>query len=192
MCGDTIVITIRAGTSGKGVSRRFRSKKTSTCGPSCVIRGTECLAGKPRRPRGSLAVVFGGGIRRWEACGHVASRPDSAQQGLARLGQPAAKRIRIGGVAEVYRAWYALWKRVMATCHGRAIGAGSESSSAWSTPTPREKVECPLCPPFVTFPLSPPLPPPAKGSGRPGRSSMRGSSASSSGGDKGDILLFLL
>ena len=147
MCGDTIVITIRAGTSGKGVSRRFRSKKTSTCGPSCVIRGTECLAGKPRRPRGSLAVVFGGGIRRWEACGHVASRPDSAQQGLARLGQPAAKRIRIGGVAEVYRAWYALWKRVMATCHGRAIGAGSESSSAWSTPTPREKVECPLCPP---------------------------------------------
>ena len=51
-----------------------------------LASGTECLACKPRGPRGRLAVVFGGGVCRREACGLAASRSDSPQRGLARLG----------------------------------------------------------------------------------------------------------
>ena len=94
-------------------------------------------------PWSSAAALKGG-----NACGDAASRSASAQQGLARLGQPTAKRSGIGGVAEVHRAGHALRKRVVATRHGRAFGSGSQPSSARSAPYCREKVECPLFSPF--------------------------------------------
>ena len=96
-------------------------------------------------PCGGLAVVFGGGAWR-ETCGDVAFRSASPQRGLAGLGQPAAKRSGIGGLAEVHRTWHALRKRVVATCHGGAFGPGSKPSSARPPANPREKVECPLFP----------------------------------------------
>ena len=110
------------------------------------LRGAERLACQPCRPCGGLALVLCGIAGRRETRGNAGCRAGPAERGLAGLGQPATKRGGIGGVTEVHRAWHALWKRVVAARHGRAIGAGSESSSAWSSSPIDDKVECPLLP----------------------------------------------
>ena len=66
-----------------------------------------------------------------------------AVQGLAELGQSAAKRSRTGGVAQMYRTRRAVGDRDLAAGHGRTIGAGSKPSSARQAANHQGKVECP-------------------------------------------------
>jgi hypothetical protein len=100
-----------------------------------------------------LAVVFGGRAEWRKARGAVSSRPASARQRLARLGESAARRSGIGGAREVHRTRNALWKGVVATRHRRAFGFGSKTSPSRSPANSRDKVECSLCAsPFVRPP----------------------------------------
>jgi hypothetical protein len=117
-----------------------------------ALRGAKRLAGQPCRSCGGLAVVFGSNAGWREICGDLASCSISTEQGLAGLGEPAAKRSGIGRITKVHRARHALRKGNMAARHSGTFGPGSESSSPRSPTTCRQeqKVECPLFP-FILF-----------------------------------------
>ena len=80
-----------------------------------------------------------------ESVRDVASRPAAAQQGLAGLGQPSAKRGGIGGTAKVHRTRHALRKRVVATRHRRATRTRSEPPSTWPSTIRKERSNVPFC-----------------------------------------------
>ena len=112
-----------------------------------ALRGTECLACQSCGPRRSLAVVVGCGVGRRKTCGAAGLRADTAERELAGVGQSAAKRRGVGGIAKVHRARHTLRQRIVATCDGQAVGPGGKPSSARPSTPIGVKVECPLLPP---------------------------------------------
>jgi hypothetical protein len=108
-----------------------------------AVCGAKSLAGQYGQAGGCLAMVesLASCKRRQAGIGGRGASGAAAQ--LAEASSDTADRSRTGGVATVGRAWFSVWRDIVAGADGETIGPAIHVASAWSPVAKTTKLKTP-------------------------------------------------